>query len=73
MLVISCHAHEALVVGRNLVTVLEIEHNCVRLGIEAPGEEPSYYEVTLAVPRMTKVHYEDSLEAEESGLAVLAN
>ncbi len=45
MQIISRSVNEGLVIDGNVrVTVLEIQHNRVRLGIETPNQEPAYRE-----------------------------
>ena len=48
MQVIARSANEGLVIGDDIVvTVLEIQSNFVRLGIETPNQAPFYREETL--------------------------
>ncbi len=48
MQIISRSVNEGLVIGDNVrVTVLEIQHNRVRLGIETPNQAPYYREEVL--------------------------
>lgn len=40
--------NQSLIIDQEVeVTVLEIQEHCVRLGINAPNEFPSYWEETL--------------------------
>ena len=48
MQIISRSVNEGLVIDDNVrVTVLEIQHNRVRLGIETPNQAPFYREETV--------------------------
>ncbi len=48
MHVISRREREGIVINNNIVvTVLEIEEDCVRIAIESPSEVPAYREEVL--------------------------
>jgi carbon storage regulator len=52
MLVLSRKVSERIVIGDSIVvTVVKIDRNHVRLGIEAPGEIPVYREELLPLAR----------------------
>ncbi len=54
MQVISRCEHEAIVIDNQvIVTVLEINDDFVRVGIEAPGEVPGYREELLYLEPQT--------------------
>ena len=51
MHVISRSENESIVVdNRIIVTVLEVNDDFVRIGIESPHDEPSYREEVIEVP-----------------------
>ena len=55
MLVLSRKLGEKIVIGENIVlTVVKIDRNQIRIGIEAPHEVPVYRE-EIAPARVTKV------------------
>ena len=48
MLVLSRKANEKIMIGENIViTIVKIERNQVRIGIQAPGSVPVYREEIL--------------------------
>ncbi len=55
MLVLSRKLNEKIVIDGNIiVTVVKIDRNQVRLGIEAPGHIPVYREEILPLVRQAK-------------------
>ncbi|WP_422930404.1 carbon storage regulator CsrA [Singulisphaera sp. PoT] len=55
MLVLSRKLNEKIVIDGNIViTVVKIDRNQVRLGIEAPGQIPVYREEILPLTRTEK-------------------
>ncbi len=49
MLVLSRKRNETIVIGGQIrVTVVKIDRNAIRLGIEAPGDVPIYREEVIA-------------------------
>lgn len=62
MLVLSRKLNEKIVIdGGIIVTVVKIDRNQVRLGIEAPGHVPVYREEILPLVRSTKEEQEQEL------------
>jgi carbon storage regulator len=48
MLVLSRKLNESIVIGDKVtVTVLKVDRNCVRIGIEAPGDVPIFRQELL--------------------------
>ena len=55
MLVLSRKVNEKIVIDNEIiVTVVKIDRNQVRIGIEAPGQIPVYREEILPVARETR-------------------
>ena len=55
MLVLSRKLNEKIVIDSNIViTIVKIDRNQVRLGIEAPGHVPVYREEILPLARRAK-------------------
>jgi len=64
MLVLSRKLNEKIVIDNNIVvTIVKIDRNQVRIGIEAPGHVPVYREEILPLARQ---------EMDEQALAVTA-
>jgi carbon storage regulator len=62
MLVLSRKLNEKIVIdGSIIVTVVKIDRNNVRLGIEAPGHIPVYREEILPVARAHKEEQDQEL------------
>ncbi len=55
MLVLSRKVNEKIVINENIVlTVVKIDRNQIRIGIEAPGEVPVYREEIIGTPRRAR-------------------
>ncbi len=61
MLVLSRKLGEKIVIGDNIVvTVVKIDRNQIRIGIEAPGDIPVYRE-EIAPARVAKAAHSEEL------------
>jgi len=57
MLVLSRKINEKIVIGEGIVvTVVKIDRNQVRIGIEAPGNVPIYREEILPIKAKSERH-----------------
>jgi carbon storage regulator len=57
MLVLSRKVNEKVMIGDGIVvTIVKIDRNQVRIGIEAPGNVPIYREEILPLRQATEAH-----------------